>query len=79
LLVSVYEKRVSADRVTVALRRYGKRRPDWTLAPLPLGKPAATFRVTIADLGAFAVETYPAQLDDWCGATLEAWRALAGN
>ena len=77
LLVSVYEKGVSADRVAGALRRFGKRSPDWDLAPLPPGNPAASFRVTIADLGAFAAESYPAQLDDWCRATLEAWRALA--
>jgi hypothetical protein len=28
-------------------------------------------RVTIAELGEFDAETYPARLEDWCRATLE--------
>lgn len=79
LLLSVYEKGVSADKVTEALRRAGKGRPDWALPPLPPGKPVPPFAVTIADLGSFAAEGYPGQLDDWCRAALEGWRALQSD
>jgi hypothetical protein len=33
--------------------------------------------VTIADLGDFDREDYPARLDDWCRAVLAAWGAPA--
>ena len=39
---------------------------------LPIGRAAAP-RVTIVDLADFAPETYPASLDGWCRAALEAW------
>jgi len=76
LLYSVYVKGISADRVVEGLRRSGKNRPDWAAPPLPSGTPAPSFAVTIADLGSFAAETYPEQLDSWCRATLAGWRAV---
>ena len=76
ILFSVYVMGRSADRVVKALRRAGKRLPDWGLPSLPPGDPAPHFAVTIADLGSFPAETYPAQLDNWCRAALAGWRAF---
>lgn len=76
ILFSVYVQGNDAGRVVKALRRAGKRLPDWVLPPLPVGTPAPRFAVTIAGLGPFPAETYPAQLDAWCTAALAGWREL---
>lgn len=76
LLFSVYVNRASPSRVTGALRSVGGRAPGWDIARLPSGTPPSKFRVTIADLGSFPAQTYAAQLDLWCQASLDAWRAL---
>jgi len=44
------------------------------VAPRPSRQPTA-FAVTIADLGEFEAEGYPAALDAWCRAALAAWGA----
>lgn len=49
----------------------------------PIGKPSVPrpdrqrlpFAVTIADLGGFEPDTYPAALDAWCRGALAAWGA----
>ena len=46
-------------------------RPTWKTPPLPL-KPSGVPHVTIADLGAFDADVYPALLESWCRATLQA-------
>ena len=79
LLFKVYVQGDDYRRVTAALRRAGRDNPQWDLSPVPPGKPGPHFPVTIADLGPFAAETYPQRLEDWCKASLEAWRKLKAD
>ncbi len=76
LLYSVYVQGSDYMRVTAALRRLGRRNPDWSVPSLPAGRPVPPFAVTIADLGSFEAESYPRQLDEWCKAALAGWNAL---
>ena len=49
---------------------------DWNIPPFPEDRSfPRVFSTTIADLGSFEVESYPAQLDAWCRATLVAYGA----
>ena len=73
LLYSVYVQGSDYQRVTAALRRVGRQNPDWAVPPLPETTPSAPFAVTITDLGLFAAESYPEQLDRWCRAALAGW------
>jgi Family of unknown function (DUF5946) len=75
----VYLRGADPGRVARGLRRVGRHQPDWTAPPLPPVPPAPAFAVTIADLGSFAADSYPAQLDAWCRAALAAWRALEAS
>jgi hypothetical protein len=75
LLTSVYLSGVPVAKVVRGLRRSGKAQPDWDVPDLPTRRSPAGFAVTIADLGAFAAESYPSQLDAWCRATLAGWQA----
>jgi hypothetical protein len=43
--------------------------------PARASEPLSLPTMTIADLGDFDAETYPALLDDWCRATLAMWGA----
>ncbi|HWE84268.1 MAG TPA: DUF5946 family protein [Terracidiphilus sp.] len=79
LLYKVYVNGEDYRRVTDALRRSGRRNPDWELPPVPQSRPRPHFAVTIADLGSFPSETYPQQLEDWCKASLQAWRELPAD
>jgi hypothetical protein len=76
LLFKVYEQGDDYRRVTDALRRAGRQNPHWDVPTAPAGPPPPHFAVTIADLGSFAAEAYPQQLDNWCKASLHAWRKL---
>ena len=73
-LFSVYVRGAEPRRIANALRRGARPELDWDLPPLPEGGPPTRFEVTIADLGSFPAETYPAQLDAWCTAALNGWR-----
>jgi ribosomal protein S18 acetylase RimI-like enzyme len=44
----------------------------WGIPPRPAA-PAMAPTVTIADLGAFTADRYPAQLDEWCRSALTMW------
>ncbi len=72
LLFSVYANRRDLNQVTKSVRRGRTPEAHWGVPPLPVTQPPARFAVTIADLGSFAAETYPAQLDRWCRAVLAA-------
>lgn len=76
MLYSVYVQGADYVRVTSAMRRLGRQKPDWAVPPVPRGRPTADFRITIADLGSFAAETYASQLENWCRAAVDGWRAL---
>ena len=73
MLFSVYVQGNDYSRVTAALRRLGRENPQWDIPPLPALRPTPPFAVTIADLGSFAAETYPGQLDRWCRSALDGW------
>jgi hypothetical protein len=46
--------------------------PRWIVPPFPSDAAAPRrFRVTIADLGSFEADTFPAHLEAWCRATLD--------
>ena len=77
MLYSVYIEGRDYLRVTTALRRLGRQKPDWGIPMLPFERPTFRFAVTIADLGSFAVETYPQELDRWCKGALDGWRSRA--
>lgn len=69
------------ERYGVASARAGLARLAREFAPGSVGPafgPHAPFRVTIADLGDFAAETYAADLERWCRATLAAFAAVPG-
>ena len=75
--VMLYRIHVAGDDPAYVVRTlreaYDGSRPTWHVPPMP--DEAGTlrhYRVTIADLGDFGAESYPARLDDWCRATLEA-------
>jgi hypothetical protein len=72
LLWKVYQEGEDPRRVTEALRRFGKERPEWMVPPLPAGKPERGSSVTIASLGSFGAGTYAEKLDEWCRAALGA-------
>jgi hypothetical protein len=79
ILYKVHVQGEDYRRVLGALRR----RPntgsaDWGVPPRPPAPPGK-YAVTIADLGDFDREHYPARLDDWCRAVLAAWGVPAGN
>lgn len=74
LLYRVYVEGDDYRRVTAALRRIGRQNPDWDVPARGAQRPT-TFSVTIADLGSFSANRYIDQLDRWCRATVEAWRA----
>ena len=74
LLTSVYELGHDYARATAALRRLGRKRPEWDVPPLPDPPCKPSYDVTIADLGSFDAETYPDGLDRWCEAALTGWR-----
>ena len=75
MLYSVYVLNNDYLRVTAALRRMGRKNPDWDVPALPPSPPGGSFATTIADLGSFAAESYPRQLDNWCRASLQGWGA----
>jgi hypothetical protein len=60
--------------VANTLRRIEAGAPTpWTIPPLPADADRPRHpRVTIADLGTFEAATFPAKLESWCRATLEA-------
>jgi hypothetical protein len=66
-------KGVDLEHLVRGLRSTGNRLPSWDVPPLPAGAPPARFDVTIADLGSFPAESYPARLGAWCRATLVRW------
>lgn len=45
---------------------------EWTIPARPM-QPLSAPSITIKDLGDFPAETYAAQLDAWCRATLVSW------
>lgn len=77
-LYRIYVDRVMPQRVFEDLAaHHGTLPAGWTSPTRPsqaTGRPS----VTIADLGDFEAETYPARLDDWCRASLSAWGCRAG-
>lgn len=76
LLHQIYVVGEPPDRVLARLTACrGAVPPEWTPPPRPVS-PARQPMVTIADLGDFAPETYPARLDAWCRATIAAWGDL---
>ena len=75
LLVSVYVQGRSLPSVIIGMRKAEGRVSEWAVPSLPPGAPAPRFITTIADLGSFAADRYPEQLDDWCRATLTTWQA----
>lgn len=79
MLYSVYRSGVEVDHVVRGLRAAGKVAPAWDVPALPATSPPTRFPVTIADLGAFPAESYAAQLDEWCRATLAAWQRGAAE
>jgi hypothetical protein len=78
LLYRVYVHGVDPAHMVRVMRAHdGGLPPDFTMPPLPAAENAAgPFAVTIADLGDFAADAYPAQLDAWCRATLVAFGAV---
>jgi len=61
-------------RLATALRRHPDPTPaEFGVAPFPGGLGNPSFAVTIADLGDFGADRYPADLDRWCQATLDAF------
>jgi hypothetical protein len=76
MLFSIYVKGRDPAKIVSALRRLGRRSPDWDLPNLPAGNHPTHFTVTIADLGSFPAETYPVQPDLWCQSTLAAWQSI---
>jgi Family of unknown function (DUF5946) len=74
LLYSVYALGHDYQRATAALRRLGRRHPDWDVPPLPNRPLTPSFDITIADLGSFSAESYSNHLDGWCKAALAGWR-----
>ena len=73
LLFKVIQQGEDPGRVTDALKKLGKQRPNWDVPLLPANAPDPKYRVTIASLGDFEAETYPERLDAWCRAALEGW------
>lgn len=74
-LYRIYCLSDAPERVFAALRATRRRAPDDAAVPPRPQQPIALPTVTIANLGGFAAEPYPAQLDAWCRATLRAWGA----
>jgi uncharacterized protein DUF5946 len=73
MLHRIYVAGVPAAEVIARLRACrGELPAEWRPPPRP-PRPARAPRVTIADLGDFAPETYPAELDAWCRASIAAW------
>ena len=71
LLYRIWIAGDDAQFVAPTLREMDRgERPTWKTPPLP-SKPSGVPRVTIADLGAFDADVYPALLESWCRATLE--------
>ena len=70
-LYRIYYLEESAAAVFAARRR------DTTAKPRVLrpSRETLAFSVTIADLGEFEADTYPAALDAWCRAALAGWGA----
>jgi hypothetical protein len=62
-------------RLFEGLRKHRDARPPgWSAPPLPPPPPAGgPYDVTIADLGDFAAEDYPARVDAWARATYRRW------
>ncbi|HKO16168.1 MAG TPA: DUF5946 family protein [Gemmatimonadaceae bacterium] len=73
LLFRIYECKEPPTRVIASLRHPSARDHGGVGIPARPQHQAARPGVTIADLGEFAADVYPRQLDEWCQATLRAW------
>lgn len=72
-LYRIYRLKENPASVFAALRDARGRAISDPRVPDRPRHPASLPAVTIADLGDFAEEDYPARLDEWCEASLQAW------
>lgn len=73
VLYRLYMVGATRDETVATLRRSEGKPPVEWLKPAHSNAPLLQPSVTIKDLGDFPAESYPAQLDAWCRATLESW------
>ena len=74
-LARIYLLGESPAHVFASLREEGRATNRSSGVPPRPAAPVREPAVTIADLGDFAADDYPAALDAWCRATLQSWGA----